>query len=553
MAGTDAGSERRRQALLIGNGTYEDAELRDLRAPTGDVEGLGEVLANPAIGGFAVSYALDRDMQEVRMRIELFFKESRPSDLLLLYITGHGFITLDGQLRFATPTTKMDALRATTISSAFVWNSMDECRAGAVVLILDCCHSGAFGPGLAPKGIGSEGIPHDFDTSQARGRAVITACDRLQYALEDPASGSLFTAQVVEGLRTGDADVDQDGCVSVEDLYLYVLGRMKTCGGPLPRRQIDASGNLVIARSPHLRQKRDNGRDEAQSKPIPLRIHHEGVGGVAFVGPRLLASTGADGMVRLWDISHGVRECWHRSHDDRGRPSRGPLAVAACPRAGSLVTAGRDAHARVWDLQGDVRCCVGHRRLRAVDLGLDGQRLATAGDDCVAHVWGVAGGLAQRRIDDAAGLNCVAFSPDGQALARGGDDHLVRVWGLLTDAEDPLQEFSHTEPVWDVAFSPDGKAVASASADRSAVIWRLSGPLTPIPHNWVVWAVAFSPDGNRLATAGKDVSVRLWNVHEGCDVRSLEHDADVWAISFSPDGSLLATASADGSITVWPV
>jgi len=558
MGVTDAARGERR-ALLIGNGNYQDARLRDLRAPTGDVESLGTVLADPAIGGFDVSPAVDRDIQEIHERIERFFLKRQPSDLLLLYITSHGFLQADGQLLFATPTTDMDLPLATTISSAFVWNSMEECRAGSMVLILDCCHSGAFGAGMEHKGVGGEGIPHDFDSSQARGRAVITACGHLQYATEDTREatrGSVFTRLIVEGLRTGDADVDEDGFVSVEDLYQYVFDRMSTSPspGPLPKRKIDASGNLMLAKNPRRRGRRTNDEDRQQEPTrAPLRLHHEGVCAVAFAGPLLLVSAGTDGTVRFWDLSAGAWEHWRRTHDNRGRPARDLIAATASPSAGLLATAGLDAHARVWDLEGRERCCVKHHQLRALALSRDGTRLATAGDNRKAQIWPVSGGPAERRILDTSALNRVAFNPAGTALARAGDDQLVRVWGLLAPAETPLHEFPHQDVVWDVAFSPDGEAVASASADRSAAIWELAGRHRHIPHGFVVWSVAFSPDGARLATAGNNPSVQMWDVAELRPLQRFDHDDKVWTVTFSPDGALLATASADDSIRVWPL
>ena len=129
-----------------------------------------------------------------------------------------------------------------------------------------------------------------------------------QYATEDTRDatrGSVFTRLIVEGLRTGDADVDEDGFVSVEDLYQYVFDRMatSTSTGPLPKRKIDASGNLMLAKNERLRGRRTNDEDSEQERArAPLRLHHEGVCAVAFAGPLLLVSVGGDGTVRFWDI-----------------------------------------------------------------------------------------------------------------------------------------------------------------------------------------------------------------------------------------------------------
>ena len=48
------------------------------------------------------------------------------------------------RLYFATSTTKVNRLRATGVEDMFVNDAMGHSRARKIVLILDCCHSGAF-------------------------------------------------------------------------------------------------------------------------------------------------------------------------------------------------------------------------------------------------------------------------------------------------------------------------------------------------------------------------------------------------------------------------
>ena len=63
-----------------------------------------------------------------------------------------------------------------------------------------------------------------------RGRAVITASSAMEYAFEgdrladdQPRRPSVFTSALVEGLATGDADRDEDGWISLDELYDYVF------------------------------------------------------------------------------------------------------------------------------------------------------------------------------------------------------------------------------------------------------------------------------------------------------------------------------------------
>jgi hypothetical protein len=56
MAAAEPGA-RRRRALLVATTTYADPGLATLRAPTGDVRALAEVLGQVTIGAFEVTQA----------------------------------------------------------------------------------------------------------------------------------------------------------------------------------------------------------------------------------------------------------------------------------------------------------------------------------------------------------------------------------------------------------------------------------------------------------------------------------------------------------------
>ena len=61
------------------------------------------------------------------------------------------FYVCDRRLYFATASTDRVLLRATAVSDTFVNDVIQHSRARSTVLILDCCHSGAFAKGLAAR------------------------------------------------------------------------------------------------------------------------------------------------------------------------------------------------------------------------------------------------------------------------------------------------------------------------------------------------------------------------------------------------------------------
>jgi WD40 repeat protein len=158
-----------------------------------------------------------------------------------------------------------------------------------------------------------------------------------------------------------------------------------------------------------------------------LRGHTNIVQSVAFSpNGHLLASSGDDGTIRLWDV---------QSHRELGDPLwryRDRIyGDAFSPDGREIASASCDGTVRLWDVPT-------HRQL--------GRPLLA--DDDRACVFGV------------------AFSPDGRTLASGSEDGYVRLWdvrtqkilfGLFGSADISAYGFN------DVAFSPDGRTLAAAA------------------------------------------------------------------------------------------
>ncbi len=234
-----------RDALLVGCCSYEDPEsFTPLPAPARDVEKLRPVLEDPAIGGFTVDTLLNEPSQAVRDRIVEFFDNRKPDDLLLLYFSCHGILDLKGQLYFGAANTTRDALAANGVSARWVKEQMDDSRSQRIVLLLDCCYSGAFPNGLTRGGTDVKEILEQ--QLGGHGRVVITASRKMEQAHE-----SVFTDAVVQGLDTGAADLDGDGQISVYELFQYVYDQVRQRKPEqTPTMSVDEMrGQLVLAQN----------------------------------------------------------------------------------------------------------------------------------------------------------------------------------------------------------------------------------------------------------------------------------------------------------------
>jgi uncharacterized caspase-like protein len=250
----------RRRAILLGNAAYPaDDRLPDLACPLNDVEGLAAVLADPAIGGFdPVETLRDASSGEARRRLVAFLREARPEDTVLFYYSGHGKLDSSlSQLHLCTCDSEVDLLEATGVSMRFVHDLLKKCRAQKSVVMLDCCYSGA------AKGVRARGnIDEELRFSvQGTGTYLLTASNGIETAQEKEGGRyGIFTKHVIEGLRSGEADHDGRGYVTMDDLYDYVVQAVRADSPQRPNREVDGHGDIIIAGSG-----KDSRKDRAKA------------------------------------------------------------------------------------------------------------------------------------------------------------------------------------------------------------------------------------------------------------------------------------------------
>ncbi|MDL4816266.1 caspase, EACC1-associated type [Actinomadura opuntiae] len=258
----DARAEHRpRRALLITADRYADPKLHRLRSPAQDAAGLSAVLSDPAVGDFSVATVCNRPAHEIMGALEDLFADARPADVLLVHFSCHGWKDESGRLFFATTPTRLDRPNSTAVPASYLSEQIAQCRSRNIVVLLDCCYSGAFSRGLLHRGGGAVDVTGPLGGS---GRAVICSSSALEYSFEvtdgllsqapasaDAAPSSIFTGAVVRGLRTGDADLNGDGLVSIDELYEYAYdATVAATPHQTPTKYLDVQGELMIARSP---------------------------------------------------------------------------------------------------------------------------------------------------------------------------------------------------------------------------------------------------------------------------------------------------------------
>ena len=242
-------------ALIIGNSDYADDHYPPINAARQDVTDLADLLRDPCIGAFdRVDVLNNATMLEMRRAIaDLFGSKHLREDMLLFYFSGHGELDHDGNLYFVAHDTEHGyRLNATSLEASFVAYYLNEARSRRQVIILDSCYSGAFGTGAKGQRVGTKQI---FDSDDGAGRFVLTASDALQLSWEGnriikgQVENSFFTHFLIEGLRTGQADMNNDGYIDLNELYHYIYdGMIRVSSKQTPLKfTYKERGNLRLA------------------------------------------------------------------------------------------------------------------------------------------------------------------------------------------------------------------------------------------------------------------------------------------------------------------
>ncbi|GGG32101.1 WD40 repeat domain-containing protein [Hymenobacter glacieicola] len=149
-----------------------------------------------------------------------------------------------------------------------------------------------------------------------------------------------------------------------------------------------------------------------------------------------LAVGGSDWLVRVLDV-----DSLHVKHVIQGA-TNSVFTAAYSPDGCYLLTAGRDAHLRIWDV------AAGYQEHRSI----------------VAHLFTI---------------NHLAFSPDAAVLATCSMDKSIKLWDArsweLLRVVDRARHAGHGTSVNKLFWPGRQNRLVSCSDDRSLAVWELSG------------------------------------------------------------------------------
>lgn len=283
----------------------------------------------------------------------------------------------------------------------------------------------------------------------------------------------------------------------------------------------------------------------------------------------LIASSSADGTVRLWNVIDGSPQQVLVGHTDY------VLTLDFSPDGSLLASGSNDGTVRIWQVSDGILLktidsyFIG--RVIEVEFSPDGSLLAIADHLCRVQLRWVNSWILYRTLVQP---NCVAsqggtvqawglvFSPNGGQMITGEGRPCcggsLQLWQVDDEYTPPQLLKGYNLQIRDLTYAPDGSKMAVALLG-SPVFWLMdaeSGNLlqTFEGHTYRVNSVTFSPDGELLASGSRDQKVRLWRVADGELIHTLVgHTDEVNSVTSSPDGSLIASGSSDDTVMIWGI
>lgn len=221
---------RKSRLVLIGTADYE--HLLDLPAVARNLTTLQEAFTQPETWGVAPQHCRivhnPQDSREMLQPVDDAGAEA--SDVLLVYVAGHGVRSEQGDLLLALPSAKENqtAHEYTTVAYEQLRSVIQRSQARYRVVILDCCYSGAAINTMSSGTAASQTL--------IEGSYVLASAPPNKESMApEGAELTTFTEELVNVVREGIADGDK--YLTLDAIFTQIRHELQARNCPRPWRQ----------------------------------------------------------------------------------------------------------------------------------------------------------------------------------------------------------------------------------------------------------------------------------------------------------------------------
>jgi WD40 repeat protein len=272
----------------------------------------------------------------------------------------------------------------------------------------------------------------------------------------------------------------------------------------------------------------------------------------------ILASGSHDGTLKLWQVGRGIEA--YELQEDTLNYERSIESLVFSPDSRTLASLDMiDQKVTLWDIETGEKIAILNDKqdqVSSIDFSTDGQTLASGDRQGIVKLWNVNSGMEIRSIKGHQyEIESIAFSATDKILASaGGLEGLIKIWDTET-GEEVGTLLTDNKWIKSISFGSDDTILASGHTDGTITIWNTTTGAknrTFRGHQMPVREIDFSPSGQLLASGSDDGTVKIWSVDKDEALNTLYgHIGGISSIDFSPDGKTLVSASQDGILKIW--
>ncbi|KAJ5889979.1 hypothetical protein N7504_010789 [Penicillium tannophilum] len=228
------------------------------------------------------------------------------------------------------------------------------------------------------------------------------------------------------------------------------------------------------------------------------------------------------------------------------KPHPSPVVTTTIDQTGTLLaTGGADGSIKVWDIRGGFATHTFHDR--GVISALCFFEVASSADETKPSK------KKSKRKDEDEDMDDATESTAGFRLACGSDEGKVKVFDLHKRKAVASLD-SHVSLVRSLSFSPSENALLSASRDKTVIIWDAKTWKTRriIPVLESVEAASFIADSGLCVIGGENGKLRVWDCNRGSEVTEEQEAGEEYesiiSIQYLPGLPYVMTVHADQTI-----